>query len=104
MCMVLENHNIRKPTLRFLARGVRYVFSLLNAPQVPFHLGGWGMHVSYVWRGGYIRINGGLRVLELAADIREAALGRAIRRPACGRRPCPKGGTTRARHDQDTSN
>jgi hypothetical protein len=37
------------------------------------------------WRGGYIRISGGWRVLELEADNREEVQGRALvaRRLAC---------------------
>jgi hypothetical protein len=34
--------------------------------------------VKYFWREGYGRISDGTRVLELAADIREASLGRAL--------------------------
>jgi hypothetical protein len=37
------------------------------------------MHVKYFWREGYERINCGTRVLELAADSREAALGKGAR-------------------------
>jgi hypothetical protein len=36
--------------------------------------GEWDMYLMGVWwRGGYGRINGGLQLLELAADSREAA-------------------------------
>jgi hypothetical protein len=33
--------------------------------------------MNYFWRGGYGRISGGFIVLKLAADSREAALGKA---------------------------
>jgi hypothetical protein len=47
---------------------------------MPFYLGGWGMYLwKFVWRGGYGLISGGLRVLELAAERREAPLGKGAR-------------------------
>jgi hypothetical protein len=40
--------------------------------------------VKSFWRGGYGRINGGLRVLELAAHGREVTLGKVARYTSTG--------------------
>jgi hypothetical protein len=40
--------------------------------------------VKYFWRGGYERINGALRVLELAAKRRKAAIGKGARYTSTG--------------------
>jgi hypothetical protein len=44
---------------------------LLATKQCPDKATG-AVHVKFFWRKGYGRINGGTRVLEVAADIREA--------------------------------
>jgi hypothetical protein len=89
------------------ARAVRYVFLRQDTTKMFLqdymsHLGGGACIVMTMWRRGkYGRISGGTRVLELAADSREATIG-------CGARSTstsvltstrPKGGskTTTAR-------
>jgi hypothetical protein len=75
-------------------------FSIPNTTKIPSHLGDRGMYFhECVVERGYERISGGLRVLELTTESREAALGYGTRltsaNPMTSSRP--KGGSTTPR-------
>jgi hypothetical protein len=76
---VLEKHNIRTPTQGSPARLVRYVFSASKYSHIPSRHGGNDVYELFFGEEGYGRINGGTRVLELAADGWEATLGHGAR-------------------------
>jgi hypothetical protein len=77
---VLEKHNIRTPAHGSPARPVGYVFSASKYSHILFRQrGGGGVYDTFFGKEGYGRINGGTRVLRLAADNWEAALGHGAR-------------------------
>jgi hypothetical protein len=93
-------HQGRAPRSR---SGRPICFPSPDTTKIPHYLRGWGMYLMSVWgRGGYRRISGGLRVLELAADNRNGrsldvnwpcgrrvSLGSEARREASSRRSQP---------------
>jgi hypothetical protein len=64
-------------------RPICFFVTKYSSHTVPF--GGMGpISMKRKLRGGYGRINDGLRVLELAADNREATLGKGARYTSTG--------------------
>jgi hypothetical protein len=76
---VLKKHNIRTLAKGSPARLVRYVFSATKYSQILSRRGGNDVCRFFFGEEGYGRISGGTRVLELAADNWEAALGHGAR-------------------------
>jgi hypothetical protein len=67
-----------------ISRSARPIcFSWQDTTRYIPTLGGWGMYLKSVWwQGGYGRISGGTRALELAMVNREATLGHGARSPS----------------------
>jgi hypothetical protein len=76
---VLEKHNIRTPTQESPARPIRYVLSATKYSQILSRPVGYEDCGMFFGKERYGRISGGTRMLELAADIWEAALGHGAR-------------------------
>jgi hypothetical protein len=74
-----EKHNIRTPAQGSPTRPIRYIFSATKFSHVLSRLGGNDICRTFFGEEGYGRISGGTRVLELAADSWEAALGHGAR-------------------------